>query len=106
MPLTLPVWGPLLLQTCFMGYDLEGGAHFHPFAIQTPNKMMRFPQMIPGFCEMAKKCWERGMGSWRLPGTGWGPAGGAQVHFPAGVLGSCAVWEVLCITRALSQHGC
>lgn len=30
-------------QTCFMGSNLQGGAHFPHFTIQAPNKMSVYP---------------------------------------------------------------
>lgn len=44
------VWNRLLLQTCYTGSNLEGGASFPSFAIQTANWMLRVPSQKPGQC--------------------------------------------------------
>lgn len=43
--------------------------------------------MLSCLCEIGKKYWDRGMGSWQMPSAGHGPIDGAQVHFSKAVLG-------------------
>lgn len=57
-----------MLQTCSVGSNLQGGAHFLRFTVQAPNKMPDYPPTDRLLAD-AKQ------------------VDGAQVHFPKGVLG-------------------
>lgn len=47
------VWSLLLLQTCYTGSNLEGGAPFPSFVIQSANWILSVPSQKPGKCPVS-----------------------------------------------------